>query len=316
MATPASQQQDQADFEDAFNSDHPGQSDAQESAEDPQEEAQESQAQENAEEPTDGGSATQEAPALVIAVDPAAQSNDDSTPTDPKDIQRAKSWEGRLKAKEAELKAREDALKSKGTDESAEDPKEEATESPAVEAIEEASEKVQSGEMTVDQAMASLSNDFGEDFTKMLAVLIDGKATEIATKMADERVGKVHGDISDLTKEIIDDKARTHFQTIADAHPDFMDVASSPEFRAYVEAMPGDQKQKAIEVIQSGRASQINALLDAFKKSNKSDPEPQEQQDAPDQSAMDAAEGVRSKGMQIPDKPAKSDDYAEAWNQF
>ena len=63
--------------------------------------------------PGDTGTEQGGAPIAPVAEDAADGSNIESEgPTDPKDIQRQKSWEGRLKAKEAELKAREEALKA------------------------------------------------------------------------------------------------------------------------------------------------------------------------------------------------------------
>jgi hypothetical protein len=40
-------------------------------------------------------------------------------------------------------------------------------------------------------------------------------------------------------------------------------------------------------------------------------------QDTPDESAMDAAEGVRGKSsLKLPDPVAKGEGYEEAWSQF
>jgi len=303
MATTENMQQDQEDFASAFNAEAP--------AEQEQTEDEVFGTQDEAPSGPDAAEMVpaeeETAPAIVIAVEPTATENDGATnePTDPKDIQRQKSWEGRLKAREAELKAREDALKSPS--EPGETQAQESTEPAVTEAVEEAAAAVESGQMTVDQAMAALANDFGDDFTKMLGVLIETKASEIAGKTADERMGQVKGEMDGLVNELVQDKAKSHYESISDAHPDFMDVAASPEFRSYVEGLDETQQAKAMKVIESGSARQIVKLLGDYKSTlNKVDQEP----------AMDAAEGVRSKGMKIPEKPAQSDDYAEAWSQF
>lgn len=253
-----------------------------------------------------------EAPAVVI--EPSAQDTGD-VELDPKELQRQKSWEGRLKAKEAELKAREDALKSSNEPtEPGETMAEESAEAPTVEALEDAVDKVESGEITVEQAMQTMANDFGPDFTKMLSVLIDARASEIAGKTADERVGAVRGDLDGVIGELVSEKEKMHYELISDAHPDFMDVAGSAEFKGYVEALPGSEQEAAMQVINSGSAKQINALLTAYKATQQGDEaKPQE---APDSAAMDAAEGVRSGGIKIPERPAKTDDYEAAWSEF
>ena len=69
-----------------------------------------------------------------------------------------------------------------------------------------------------------------------------------------------------------------------------------------------------MQLINIGSAKQINALLSAYK-ATMTDDEPAAQE-APDNTAMDAAEGVRSGGIKIPERPAKADDYEAAWAEF
>ena len=247
------------------------------------------------------------APSITIAVEPGAEDNANTEPMDAKEMQRQKSWEGRLKAREAELAAREKALSMHAGE--GETMAEDAAEPDSTEAMEEAVAKVESGELTFDQAMATLSNDFGEDFTKMLGVLIEAKAGEIAGKTADERVSKVSQQMDGLVGELVDDKARTHFESISDAHPDFMDVAESPEFKEYISAMDETQRAAAEQTIANGSARNIIKLLGNFKAAGaKAEPV--------DEESMDAAEGVRSSGLKIPNKPAASEDYEAAWDSF
>ena len=256
-----------------------------------------------------GDDAAGAAPSVTIAVEPGAEDNANTEPMDPKDLQRQKSWEGRLKAREAELAAREKALGSHSESAEGETMAEGAAEPAATEALEDAAAKVESGEMTFDQAMATLSNDFGEDFTKMLGVLIEAKAGEIAGKTADERVSKVSQQMDGLVGELVDDKARIHFESIKDAHEDFMDIAASPEFKEYISAMDETQRATAEKTIESGSARSIIKLLSNYKSAGpKAEPV--------DEASMDAAEGVRSSGLKIPSKPAESEDYEDAWSQF
>jgi hypothetical protein len=269
----------------------------------------------------DGGAGEEGgAPAVAIVLEPTGDASGDG-PTDPKDIQREKSWEGRLKAKEAELKAREDALnKAKPAESPAEvaadgdTPAEEVAESPAAEAMEEAAEKVQSGELTAEQAMAQLEADFGPEFGKAMMVLIKAQAAEIARSTADEKIGQVDQKLTGIVGEIKSDRERQHFEAISNAHPDFIDVGQSPEFKAYIDALDETQKASAMQTIEVGTSRQIIKLLSAYKDSTKADPAPQP--DAVDQQAVDAAEGVRSRGLKLPEKPKASQGYEDAWNEF
>lgn len=271
------------------------------------------------------------APAVAIVVEPVvegdAPANDEPAMSE-KDVQREKSWEGRLKAREAELKAREEALVAREAAPAAEagEPTEtagqDAAEPVATEAIEAAAEKVESGELTAEQAVATLSQDFGEDFTKMLGVLIDARASEIAGRTADEKVAGVSKSLDGLVGELVETRAQDHYESISDAHEDFLEIGQSPEFKAYIDAMPEDDKAKAEHTIANGSARQIVKLLNAYKASL-AKPEPEAEPEAkpaePDpaqESAMDAAEGVRSSGLKLPEKPEMSQNYEEAWEKF
>lgn len=289
------------------------------------------------------GEASGEAPAVAVVIEPNATAGSDvapegqgDEPTDPKDVQRAKSWEGRLRKREEELAAREKALAERegaapaaaGDAEPTADQVSEASaegETPAEEVAEdagggesaqeaaaEAVAQVEDGVMTPDQAIATLTEDFGPEFAKMLGVLIEAKAGEIAGRMADEKAGAVGSKLDGLINELVNDRANAHFESIEDAHPDFRDIGESQEFRDYIEAMPEEERVQAMQTIEKGSARQIIKLLNAYKASQEKPGEPE------DNSAADAAEGVRtsSAGMRLPEAPSKAEGYEEAWEKF
>lgn len=245
------------------------------------------------------------------AAEPAAT----DTPSEPamtaEDIaraeQRLKSWEGRLKAREAEQRA------GAGGEGAAEAPAEEAGEKPVEQIAEAEAAKLQG--MDPDEALKRLSADFGDEFTNLLNSIIDAKVNKALHGM--------NSSVDEIINSIQDDKARLHFETVVDRHPDFNDIAESEDFKAYVEALPDDAKAKAERVIDSGSAWEINRLLDAFKAQQKPaaapapEPEPAAAAATPeDDPSMDAAEGVRSSGMRLPTQPGASSDYAAAWDEF
>ena len=212
-----------------------------------------------------------------------------------KERQRLKSWEGRLKALDAQLKAREQAGDAPA-----------AAESPEVQAATAAMET-----QPIDEVMATLAEDFGDEFVSALTQVIEARAAEIASKVADEKVGAVSGTVDQLISSLTDDKARNHFETIADAHPDFMEVAQSPEFKQWVESL-GDKAEQAKAVIESGSSRQVVKLLDEFKAAGQAGQEAMK-----DDAAMMAAQSVRGRGgMRLPEKPQVADDYEAAWNSF
>ena len=246
-----------------------------------------------------------------------------------KETQRLKSWEGRLKAMEAKLKAagadtKEEQAEAVGNaiekaGEQADTPAEE-------EMVEQIAEQVESGEITPEQAMKQLSEDFGDDFVRMIEAIAVAKAKEAGGQAAADKVGELGKTVDDIISDIVDNKARIHFEKIADAHPDFNEIGESDEFKAYIDSLPEDEKTAAVQTVADGSAKQIIKLLNDYKAAAPAAPAgdmdaadmPDEQMAAApvDQSgAMDAAEGVRSSGMKLPEQPQQAG-YEQAWKDF
>lgn len=297
----------------------------------------------DAEGAADGGAeGANPAVAVVIAPDAAggtdvAPEGQGGDPTDPKEIQRQKSWEGRMKKREEELAAREKALAERehakpALGEAGESPAEEAGETGAAEeqetaaAVTGAAQAVKDGTMTPEHAIKTLTEDFGPEFANLLNVLIEHKANEVAGKISDEKVGGVSKTVDTLINEIIDDRQRDHFESIEDAHPDFMELAESPAFQDWIDSMPDDERALTLRAIDGGNARQVVKVLTAYKAHAASTAGKQDdkgdgkgdgaQVDPAASAAADAAEGVRSSGVRIPDAPQKADGYEEAWDQF
>ncbi len=249
-----------------------------------------------------------------------------------KEIQRLKSWEGRLKAMEAKLKSagaetQEEQVEavSEAIEEAAD-----AADTPAdQEVVEQIADQVESGELTPEAAMKQLAEDFGEDFVKMIEAIATAKAKEAGGAAASEKFGELSKTVDEVIADIVDTKAQKHFETIASAHPDFNEIGASEEFKTYVESLPEADKEAAMGVIANGSAKQIVRLLDGFKAANAAGAQAGGEAmggrtEAQGESIVgevsgeqrDAAEGVRSSGMKLPEQPKAAGDYAGAWDEF
>ena len=204
--------------------------------------------------------------------------------------QQAKSWEGRQRAQARDI-VQSDDMAVGASDEASESPAEEAAEPEVSELLEEAAAETEG--LSPDDALKALAADFGDDFAAMLSSIIDAKVSQAKDGLSKS--------VNEIIDDIVDTKAKTHFETIADRHPDFMDTAESDEFKAYCANNPGCSK-----IVEAGTAREINLMLDNYKKSR-----------APTQedSSMDDAEGVRSTGMRLPAQPTSSPDYSAAWDE-
>lgn len=243
-----------------------------------------------------------------------------------KEVQRLKSWEGRLKAMEAKLKAAGADTPEEQTEAVSEaiEKASDATDSNAdEEKVEQIAEQVEDGTITPEQAMKQLAEDFGDDFVKMIEAIAVAKAKEAGGAAASEKFGELKGTVDEVIADIVDTKAKAHFEQIAAVHPDFQEIGASEQFKAYVEALPEGAKDQAMQTIANGSAKQINQLLTQFKSqvpAAKNDELTEAAgesvvDEATDDAALDAAEGVRSSGMKLPDEP-KSAGYEGAWDEF
>lgn len=259
--------------------------------------------------------------------------------------QQLRSWEGRLKAIEANLAKQKPTTESAAV-EALEDTGEQAEQqgNPKLgDAAEQAADAVEDGKMSVDQAMSQLAEDFGDDFVKMIQTIASHEAGKAGASAAGDKVSKVEQTVGEVIKSLSNARERDHYEAISEAHPDFNDVAKSAEFQAYIDGLPDADKANAQAVVKGGSARQVVRLLSAYKASMQAKPE----QEAPassgavdaqaaaqaladkpgsaakpkpgaNESQLDAAEGVRSRGgLKLPDQPAASDDsFEDAWKSF
>ena len=287
------------------------------------------------------GEAVAEESAATASESQSQESADE--PTDPKDIQRKKSWEGRLRKLEAELKAKADAIAAGKPEmngpaddgstvdgqasealEQVADQAEAQGDMAMADKVEETAEKVESGEMSTEDAMKALAEDFGEPFVKMIAAI----AKSAASATAGEKIGELEKSTADIIDHLKDRNAREHFKAIESAHADFVEIGQDPAFGEWKAQDPERERIAA-----GGTADEIISMLSEFKGQGTTTdtggadaaPAPVAEFDAQAEQAaddsapddeLDAAEGVRSAGMQLPEEPAAADDYAGAWEEF
>lgn len=212
----------------------------------------------------------------------------------PEDLQRQKSWEGRLRKREEELAAREAALGSGGNGEV-----------PAA-----------ADDAEIAEIRQRLAEDFGDDFVGMISKLAAYEARKLAAEDFDSKLNPIHQTIAQAIQDVHAAFESMHFGAIADAHENFQEIINSPEFGAYINGLSGDEQEAAQAVLEGGTPKQVINLLNAYKDSL----EQKAEQVGPDASvddALDAAEGVRgSSPVQLPGRVpvGDEDEYRAAWD--
>ena len=212
----------------------------------------------------------------------------------PEDLQRQKSWEGRLRKREEELAAREAALGSGGNGEA-----------PAA-----------ADDAEIAEIRQRLAEDFGDDFVGMISKLAAYEARKLAAEDIDAKLNPLHQTIAQAIQDVHAAFESMHFGAIADAHENFEQIINSPEFGAYINGLSGEEQEAAQAVLANGTPKQVINLLNAYKDSL----EQKAEQVGPDASvddALDAAEGVRgSSPVQLPGRVpvGDEDEYRAAWD--
>jgi hypothetical protein len=236
-----------------------------------------------------------------------------------KELQRLRSWEGRLKAMEQRMKGQGAAPKAEEAEEADDEPAEqaaqeleqaaEATDDPDMaQATRNAAEAIESGDMSVDEAMSQLEDDFGPAFVQLIKTISAAEARNAAASIADQRVGQLDTKVNQAVSSIADERARAHFEQIAEHHPDFAEVGQSEDFGKWVASLPDDQRQRVEATVARGKARDVVKVLSDYKASKTTDPEVDD--------AMDAAQGVRSR-VKLPSQPKPApDSYEAAWDHF
>lgn len=202
----------------------------------------------------------------------------------PEDIQRQKSWEGRLRKREEELAAREAAMGAEGSDDE-----------------------------EIANIKQALSDDFGEDFVAMIVKLAANESKKFAEGQIKNAVSPLEQTVSAAIAEVQEAFANLHFGRIAEAHEDFKEIIESPEFGQYVETLEGDAKDQAVSALESGSSQQVIKVLSGYKDYLKANSATQDE-DLDD--AMDAMGGVKgSSPVSLPDRPSANDqdEYKSAW---
>jgi hypothetical protein len=215
--------------------------------------------------------------------------------------QKIRSWEGRLKALKAEI--------GEGDEAPGEAPGE-ALDAAAGEAPGEAAADAPDD---LTRIKAQLEDDFGADFVNAICAIAKAAAGDVAA----EQVGGVSQTVQDLIDNLKDERSQAFYQSIVDAHPDFQEIADSPQFAQWVSSTTPDEQASLNRIIQSGTAKEINAMLTRYKSEGQGGDDPGAAGGGvpdSDMESLDDAEGVRSSGLRLPNAPTPaSDDYEKAW---
>lgn len=228
------------------------------------------------------------APAPAASGDSPASTSAPGTPADAEQ-QRLQEWDAQLKAKEAELADRELASATSSV---------QKTETGTKETL--PADAPSDGDD--DDPAAALAEDFGPEFVSLITRLIESTCK----KHVGEGVSSVSATVDSLIHDLRAERESNHFNRIRAAHEDFEELTQGPEFSAWKEAQPPQSQANLQRVIDSGSADEIITMLTTFKNDKPSGDGANAE--------LDAAEGVRSSALKLPDEPKNDTSYLDAWN--
>lgn len=284
--------------------------------------------------------AAQTAPDVAVVIaEGAPEGRMPGEAMDPKDAQRAKSWEGRMKKREAELAAREAELAAREAQMQG-DPEMMAKGGKVACKADGGKVKMMAeGGMTdpmadpgmtmmdadiagmaaADAAPAAdpieqLAADYGPEFVAAIDALVERRARAIVEEMGGAFASEIDGKITEIMRATNDGFGLMQQEILMSVADDIEDVLESDEFEKWVAGLPEAEKAKARDVIESGTPSQGVKLLKQYRASKT---QAQQGPTPEDVWAEDAAVAVKGKSpVRLPGRPAMSpdDEYRAAFN--
>ena len=277
------------------------------------------------------------------AVSSGGEGSGGNDPIDPKEQQQERSWRGRLDKREKDISDREAKLKEAEAKLS-KDPEKASDVLEAVadnagakgnEALAEMAdlfvEQVEDGSITVEHALARLTEDFGSDFVSMMTTVFRDIAAQEADRISDGKVSDKFSQLEQRTMEgfrsIGERHMMLHREKIDDAVPGFEKLIENPKFQEFMASYPdgeqigsGGTARQIIKMLKAFESAEGNSEVDGTQAANKNqtgrEVESVIAQAKPSEAALDAAAGVRTGGAaRVPDAPSESSDYAGAWGQ-
>ena len=228
----------------------------------------------------------------------------------PEDLQRKKSWEGRLRKREEELAAREAALSEKPEESPAAESAVESvsTDGEAIrQVLARATEIAQSPDF--DSMVASAVEDFGVDIVAMFAAIGAKVAGKTESAIVDDFGKAVTHKIDSVIQDMNSAFGMMHTEMIRTVLDDVEEIANGQDFMTWKDGLDEAGKAEAERVVTSGTPSQVVRLLRKYK----ADMSSKDQAQSDD---MDANMGVRSASpVRIPARAAAGteDEYLAAW---
>lgn len=170
-----------------------------------------------------------------------------------KEVQRSKSWEGRINAAEKRAKELEGKVKE------LEKPSQPSLTPPVKENLVD----------VTDPLIKGFIDEMGEDFIKPLNAYMKKLIKEHIDPVLNQ-LKPVVDKVPVIEKELSDEKANketVHYQTILDAHKDTPELVKEGKLKTYVESLPYTEAIRCQKIMESGSAKEVIELIDAYKKS-------------------------------------------------
>jgi len=216
-----------------------------------------------------------------------------------KERQRNRSWEGRLKKSDADIKALTERVAE----------------------LQNSRQSDDKSEKTIDPEDMDLQAFLEEfpTFEKPIKAL----AKKIATQIVQDELGKITPKIEKVETTLQqgeekkqEDAEATHWNTIAEAHPDYRELAESGAVYNWILEQEKLIKPGLLQIYQAGEASDVIELITRYKQASgietKSDPPPKKKTTS---KKLDSLLAVEAASAGPPPETPDSDDFDSAWEE-
>jgi len=218
-----------------------------------------------------------------------------------KEVQRTKSWEGRLKAEAARNRELQDKIK-------------EISEKAAQDTTISLDELIKA-DPEIQAFVAEMGDEFMKPFTKLLQVT--------ANKLINDAVKPIKETVAPIKEKLTTDEenaAKKHYTTILGAHKDALELLKAGSLNMWIESLPYKQALEKQRILQEGETQEVIDLLTEYKQTltpggigtqatTTVTPQPQ------NTAAIAAATVVKTGPVSLPKGITKAEDFEGAFKE-
>jgi len=218
------------------------------------------------------------------------------------ELQKSKSWDGRIRKANERAEAAERLLSEANSRiANMENQQKDKT-----------SKVLPDGSADEGDTLASFYDEF-PDLKRPLELMIKKEAAQIL----EQKYGHIQSTVDTLKEDSAQSAKERHYKAITEAHSDWRELVSSGKLNEWIGTQPSYVQESLDRVKVKGNAQEVIEMFDSFKQSPIYKPKPKQEskQSAPNQNKIKSLMAVEGSSGGPPKAKPAADDFDAAWKE-